>query len=205
VLVAVTAVVGVVIGFHASNVHGSAGGDATSAVRGDVKRGAAIVDDAERLYAEDAAIAFQMAEAQIRSEVDEAHAVKADPALTEDLRSDARIQVGLANALVHTSSWVTDPKAAPDIDGAALLQRLAAIRAVHPDLTNIDVAALKASAEDGRRESTLLIGTLIPLAVAVLFASLAEVYEARRRLLVTVGWIATAAGALLAILIEVLI
>jgi hypothetical protein len=198
-------VVGVFIGLRASTVNGGAGGDATSAVRGDVKRGAAIVDDAERLYAEDAGLGLQIAEAEIRSQVDEAHAAGADPQLASDLRSNARIQRGLAHALVHSSSFVTDPTAAPNLDGDQLLARLAAIRALHPDLTNIDVADLEASAEDSRHESVLLIGTLIPLAVAILFASLAEVYERRRDLFIACGWAATASGAGLALIVEVVV
>jgi hypothetical protein len=199
VLVAVTAVIGVIIGYTASTVNGNAGGNATSAVRGDVIRGAAIVNDSQRLYAEDAGIAFQMAEAEIRSQVDSDHASSAEPALAADLRSDARIQTGIANALVMTSSWVHDPTTAPGIDGRDLLAHLAAIRARHPDLTNIDVAGLESAAEDDRRESVLLLAGLIPLAVAVLFGSLAEVEERRRDLLVACGWAATAIGVVFAV------
>lgn len=204
-LLAVTAIVGVLIGWRASTISGAAGGDATAAVRGDVKRGAAIVDDAQRLFIEDAGIAYQIAEAEIRSQVDEQHAATADPALAEQLRSDARIQSGLANALVHTSSMVTDPRAAPALDGSDLLDRLADIRAIHPDLTQIDVASTESSAEADRRKSTLLIGTLVPLAVAVLLGSLAEAYNERRRFFLVGGWIAVGASIVLAILVMAVI
>jgi hypothetical protein len=206
VLLAVATIVGVAIGFRASNLSGAAGGDGTTAVRDDIRRGGAIIDAARKVYAEDAPLAFQMAEVELRADQDRSTAADAtDPLTRQLLRFDAHAQAGLAAALRDTSSWITDPRTAPDLDGADLVDRFEEIRASNPEATQIDVASSQESAEDDRRKSTLLIGALIPVALAVLFGSLAEFDERRRARLVTAGWAAIAVGLVLAVLIEVVV
>src|SRR4051812_9089158 len=67
ILLAACAVLAATIGLLSSRASGDAGGDATAAIRGDVRRGSEIVNDAARIYAEDAPLAFQVAEADLRA------------------------------------------------------------------------------------------------------------------------------------------
>jgi hypothetical protein len=195
-------VLAVIAGFRASTVDGQGSGDTTKAIRGDNKRGEEIRQDAGFLYAEDAPLAYQIAEAQIRSE-EAAKAAADQSGITADLlKAEAAAQGGVAALLVN-GRLVNTPAQAVELDGAALMARMAELRARTPELTAIDVEGLVADAQDARKESSLLTAALIPFGFALLMGACAQAFIHRRRLLVAVGWGFAVAGAASAIAISV--
>ena len=203
VLLACAAVVAAIIGARAAIV-GDDGSDTWhSAVREDVKRGAGMVEDVRFMYSEEAPLAFQVAEGNVRAE--EAHEqAKGTSGLTRELlEAHAGAFEGVVRTITPASKMAKDETYHLDNGGYNVLQRLVDIRAENPDLVAIDPDATEEEGSDLSSESALLVATTLPAGLAFLCGALAHGFPSRRRWLVPLGFVLTGVSLVLAVIVEV--
>ncbi len=203
VLLACAAVVAAIIGARAAIV-GDAGSDTWhGAIREDVKHGAALVEDVRFIYVEEAPLAFQVAEGNVRAE--EAHRqAKSESGLTRELlEAHAGSFEGVVRTITPASKMAKDEKYHLDNGGYNVLQRLVDVRAENPDLVAIDADATEERGDDLTSESALLVATTLPAGLAFLCGALAHGFPSRRRWLVPLGFALTGLSLVLAVIVEV--
>jgi len=203
VLLACAGVVAAILGARAAMV-GDDGSDTWhGAVREDVKRGAGLVEDVRFVYTEEAALAFQVAEGEVRAEEARREARQSAGLAQELLEIQAGAQDGVVDTVKSSSELAKDPKYRLDGGGYDVPQRLADTRAENPDLVAIDPDATEAEGADLSYESALMVASTLPAGLAFLCGALAHGFPSRRRWLVPLGFALTALSLLLAILVEV--
>jgi hypothetical protein len=203
VLLACAAVVAAIIGARAAII-GDEGSDTWhSAIREDVKHGAGLVEDVRFIYVEEAPLAFQVAEGNVRAE--EAHRqAKSTSGLTRELlEAHAGSFEGVVRTITPASKMVKDEKYHLDNGGYNVLQRLVDVRAENPDLVAIDADATEERGDDLTSESALLVATTLPAGLAFLCGALAHGFPSRRRWLVPLGFALTGVSLVLAVIVEV--
>src|SRR5918998_4397460 len=137
VLLALAATVAAVLGARAAVVSSAASGAWQTAVREEVKRSAALVEDVRYVYAVEAAVALRAAAAAI--EADELRhsagpLADAEKAATE---AEAFVRQASADALAGAFDLTKDPKYRAG-DGYDVAARLADVRNEHPELVALD-------------------------------------------------------------------
>ncbi len=203
VLLATAAVVAAVIGARAALL-GDDGSDTWhSAVREDVKRGAAVVEDVRFVYSEEAPLAFQVSEGLLRAEESRKAAKGASELERELLETHAGAQEGVADTVGSSSALATDPEYELDNGGYDVLGRLADRRAENPDLVALDPDATERQGTELNFESSLLVAATLPAALAFMCGALAHGFPSRRRWLVPAGFALVAISLVLAIVFEV--
>jgi hypothetical protein len=203
VLLACAAVVAAIIGARAAMV-GDDGSDTWhSAVREDVKRGAGLVEDVRFVYTEEAALAFQVAEGEVRAEEATREAQGSSGLAKELLEIHAGAQQGVVDTVKSSSKLAKDPKYRLEGGGYDVPLRLVDTRAENPDLVEIDPDATEAEGADLSYESALMVASTLPAGLAFLCGALAHGFPSRRRWLVPLGFALTGLSLLLAIVVEV--
>lgn len=203
VLLACAAVVAAIIGARAAIV-GDDGSDTWhGAVREDVKRGAGLVEDVRFVYSEEAPLAFQVSEGEIRAEEARREARGTSGLTKELLEAHAGSGEGVADTIRPSSEMAKDPKYRLDNGGYNVLQRLVDVRAENPDLVAIDPDATESEGADLSYESALLVASTLPAGLAFLCGALAHGFPSRRRWLVPLGFALTGLSLLLAVIVEV--
>jgi hypothetical protein len=203
VLLACAAVVAAIIGARAALV-GDDGSDTWhSAVREDVKAGAALVEDVRFVYTEDAPLAFQVSEGNIRAE--EAHReARGTSGLTREiLVAHAGAFEGVVRTIEQASKLAKDPDYELEDGGYDVLRRLEDVRNENPDLVEIDADATEQEGSDLNYESALLVASTLPAGLAFLCGALAHGFPSRRRWLVPLGFALTGISLVLAVIVEV--
>ena len=202
ILLAVAAVLAALIGARAAII-GDEGSDTWhSAVREDVKRGTAMVEDVRFIYAEEAPASLQVVEARTRAR--ELRRVARGGGEFRDLLSaEAATQQRLPQTYERASAIAKDPKYATRSGGYDILERLADRRAEHPDLVRLDPDAIESRGSDRTREAALLVAATILVAIAFLLGALAEGFRAWRRRLVPAGFVFAGLGLVTALIVEV--
>lgn len=202
ILLALAATVAAVLGARAAVVSSAASGAWQTAVREEVKRSAALVEDVRYVYAVEAAVALRAA----------ASAVEADELLqTADSLNGAEKAAAEAEAFVHQTSadvlagafhLTIDPKYRAG-DGYDIAARLADIRNEHPELVALDPEATMDKGSEDSWHGWRLVAATIPAAVAFLCGSLAQGFPRFRSLLTVAGFVFLAIAASAAVLVEV--
>jgi hypothetical protein len=203
VLLACAAVVAAIIGARAAMV-GDDGSDTWhSSIREDVKRDAALVEDVRFVYTEDAPLAFQVSEGNVRAE--EAHReAEGTSGLTQEmLEAHAGAFEGVVRTVEPASKLAKDPDYELDNGGYNVLKRLVDVRNENPDLVELDPDATEAEASELSYESALLVASTLPAGLAFLCGALAHGFPSRRKWLVRIGFGLTALSLILAIIFEV--
>lgn len=205
VLLAAAALVAAVIGVRASFASSSASGAWQQAVREEVKRAAALVEDVRFVYGAEGTTAFQVIEARVRA---------------EELREAAETLTGRDRqiVLVEAEAWqllaenmgtgtdlVDDPKYLTDDGRYDLGLRLVDVRNLYPDLVAVDPADPQAQGDEADRQARLGVAATIPVAGAFLFGALAQGFPGRRRWLLGAGVILLATGVVAGILVETVV
>ena len=203
VLLACAAVVAAIIGARAAIV-GDDGSDTWhSSVREDVKRGAGLVEDVRFVYTEEAQLAFQVAEGEVRAE-EALREAKASTGLAAELLAvQAGAQQGVVDTVKSSSKLAKDEKYHLPGGGYDVPLRLVDTRAENPDLVELDPDATEEEGSDLSTESALLVASTLPAGLAFLCGALAHGFPSRRRWLVPLGFALTGASLVLAIIIEV--
>ena len=201
ILLALAATVAAILGARAAVVSSAASGAWQTAVREEVKRSAALVEDVRYVYAVEAAVALRAAAAAV--EADElwqsAESLgSAEKAVTE---AEAFVRQASADALTGAFDLTKDPKYGAG-DGYDVAARLADVRNEHPELVALDPGVTMDTGSEDSWHGWRLVAATIPAAVAFLCGSLAQGFPRYRSPLTVTGFAFLALAIAAAVLVE---
>jgi hypothetical protein len=202
ILLALAATVAAVLGARAAVVTSAASGAWQTAVREEVKRSAALVEDVRYVYAVEAAVALRAAAAAVEADELQQSSDALSEAEKAAAESEAFVRQASAEALAGAFALTEDPKyrAGDAYDVAA---RLADIRNEHAELVALDPDATMDEGSADSRHGWRLVAATIPASVAFLCGSLAQGFPRNRSPLMVVGFAFLALAAATAVLVEV--
>ncbi len=204
ILLAVAAVVAAIIGARASMVSSDANDSWQSALRTEVKRSAAAMNDVQALYQSDLPTAIEVLKAQILARELQAAEAGQSPAVQQALEVEASVQSQLAVALASGAELASDPAYALPSGGFDLGKSLADIRSTNPQLLALDPDSQEAAGDSLAQKALLLTLALIPTGLCALLGVLAQPLRRYRKVLLGSGVVALAVGVVMAIGVEVL-
>jgi hypothetical protein len=202
VLVAVAAILAAILGARSAILASDASDAWQSAVRQEVKRDAALVEDVRFTFGDEARNAFRVAQARVRSQAYQEAAATAPDPVKAALATEASALDQIATALTQSAVMASDPKYALPDGGFDTAKRLADVRAEQADLLAVNPDTAQEEGDADATKSTRMLAAAIVVAFALLFGAVAEVYVRRRRLLVIVGTVALVIGAIAAAVVE---
>jgi hypothetical protein len=192
ILVAAAAILVAALGLRASALAGDASGALESAVRVEVKRGAADVQDALVVF-DEAPFAARAAGARFRSEELTREAEAAfDPATRQELTVEAVV----AGVVAQSLAAGTDGDEALDVDRR--LDERRAQQSVGPEAEE-----LAEEGDDAGRRAALMALAAVPAGIAFLLGSLGQAFRRGRRALLAAGVVALLAAVAAGIWVEV--
>ncbi len=203
-LLATAAVLAAVIATRASFLASEAAGHWQQAVRSEIKRAAATVEDVRYLYTSEAPFAYRIAEARVREQALREAAVDATEEVRAALVYDAAVQKALADALLPASEIAADPRYELPEGGFDLSVRLADNRARFPDLVAVDPGPEQASGDRASDKAVMLVAAGLPAGPALFLGALAAALGGHRRRLLMAGAMSLSMAAVLALSVEVL-
>jgi hypothetical protein len=204
ILLTIAAVVAAIIGARVSMVSSAASESWQSALRTEVKRSAAAMNDVRYLYQTELPVAIRILQARlVQAELQAAAATTTGPA-AEALLVEADVQAGIVSGLISSSNLAAQPDYALPSGGFDLARRLADLRAQNPDLVALDPDGLEAAGDKLANKAELLTLALLPTSSGAFLGVLAQPFKRRRGLLLAAGSAALAVGAVMALGVEVL-
>jgi hypothetical protein len=204
ILLTIAAVVAAIVGARVSMVSSEASDSWQSALRTEVKRSAAAMEDVRYLYQTELPVAIRILQARmVQSELQAAATTTTGPA-GEALQVEADVQAGIVSGLISSSNLAAEPDYALPSGGFDLAKRLADLRAQSPDLVALDPDSLEAAGDRLANKAELLTLTLLPTSIGAFLGVLAQPFRRRRGLLLAAGSTALAVGALMALGVEAL-
>ena len=202
-LLGAAAITAAVVGALAAG-HSSDAADAwNSAVRLELKRATAAVEDVRYLYQSELPQAVTVLSARSQAAAYTA-AASANPAGAPALTIAANGQLNAASAMEGSVPLVGDTKYALPEGGVDLARRLSDLRNESPDLVGIDPDAAQAEGDALAAKSGWLLLALIPLGICALLGTLAQAFRGSRAILLMAGSVLLGAGVIAAVLAEVL-
>lgn len=204
IVLALTAVLAAVLAGRASLVSSSASGSWQSAVRSEVKRAAAAIEDIRYTYTTEAPVAFSFARANILSEEFRSRAEGLPADAASRLRQEAAAQAAVIDNLAGAAESV-DARYATDDGGFDIALRLSDNRSANPDLVTVDPGRPQKAGDRASRHARLTMATTIPVAVAFLCGALAQGVPRRRRPFILLGIAFLAIGLVAASVVEVMV
>ena len=204
ILLTAAAIVAASIGFRAALISNSASESWQSALRTEVKRSAAAMEDVRALYQTELPVATRIDAARILQAELLAAAQGQSGSVKQNLLLEASVQAQIITALSSTSDLATKPAYALSSGGFDLGKRLADLRAQYPQLLALDPDGLEAAGDRLARKAHFMTFTLIPTSAAAFLGMLAQPFKRRRTLLLRLGALGLAIGAALAVAVEVL-
>jgi FlaG/FlaF family flagellin (archaellin) len=202
ILLALAATVAAVLGARAAVVSSAASGAWQTAVREEVKRSAALVEDVRYVYAVEAAVALRAAAAAVEADELRHSADSLGDAEKVATASEAFVQQTSADALNGAFDLTKDAKYRAG-DGYDVAARLADVRNQHPELVALDPGATMDQGSESSRHGWRLVAATIPAAIAFLCGSLAQGFPRYRPPLIVAGFAFVALAAASAVLVEV--
>jgi hypothetical protein len=204
ILLATAAVVAAIIGARASMVSSDANDSWQSALRTEVKRSAAAMNDVQTLYQEDLPTAIRVLQAEILSERLAAGEAGQTPAVGQALQMEAGVQTQLVKLMSPSSGLTSSTAYALPSGGYDLGKRLADIRAKSPGMLALDPDGLEKTGDRSADKAVLLTLALFPTSLCALFAVLAQPLRRFRRGLLAGGLATLVVGVVMALGVEVL-
>jgi len=202
-LLGAAAIAAALVGALAAS-HSSDASDAwNSAVRLELKRATAAVEDIRYIYQSELPQAITVMSARSQAAAFTA-AAAADPANAPALTIAAGGQTNAAGAMEASVTLVSDPKYALPSGGVDLARRLASARNEKPDLVALDPGAAQAQGDELAAKSRWLLLALVPLGICALVGTLAQAFRRTRTPLLALGTVLLGAGVIVAIAAEVL-
>jgi hypothetical protein len=186
-LAAAAAVLIALLGVRASMLGSEASAVWQQAVRNEVKRAAATVEDLRYLYETEAVATLEVVRATVVAEEYRRAADLAQGAVKEALLAEAARADQLVTFYRAGSPIASDPKYALDGGGYSIVGRLVDLRAANPDLVAIDPDGMEQVGDRLAAKATVAIASAIPASFTFLFAALANAFRARRRPLMAAG------------------
>jgi hypothetical protein len=201
ILIAAAAIVGVGLGARATLLSSDASDTWKSAVRTEVKRAAANVEDVRYVYVTEAPLAMQVVTASVRASLLDQSAKAAQGIVRSALLAEAETQRTLGAQIV---------KSAPDVKkygttrgGFDVAKRLVDQRNRYPGLVALDPDERQRQGDQLSRHSILDVLATVPAGVAFLLGAVAEAFHRRRKLLVLGGALFVAAAIVFGIVAEI--
>lgn len=203
VLLALAAVVGVALGGRASLVSSSATDAWQLALRQEIKRGAAEVEDVRYVYNSEAPIAFNYRAVKLRAQEirQAAKTAPADAKATLELEAKA-LDVYAENLGGSIQKGLADDRYTTPAGGFDAAKRLADQRKRYPDLVAIDPDEAQRSGDRLSRQSILEMAATIPAGIAFLLGAVAEAFTRPRRWLLIAGFVLVAGACGIGIVVE---
>jgi hypothetical protein len=207
ILLTIAAVVAALIGVGAALTSSSASESWQSALRTEVKRSAGAMEDVRYLYQAELPIAIRIVEARILDAELLAASQGESGATKQALLMEASVQAQVASALSSSSDLATKSDYTLASGGLDLGKRLAALRAKSPALLALDPDRLEATGDRLAHKAELLMTALLPTSAAAFLGVLAQPFRRRRLILLRLGSVVLAGGAImaLAVFFEVLV
>jgi hypothetical protein len=204
ILLTIAAVVAAAIGFRAATISSSASDSWQSALRTEVKRSAAVMEDVRYLYQSELPVAIRVVQARITESEMLAAAQAESGATKQALLMEASVEAQIASALAKSTELATNPDYALASGGLDLGRRLADLRNQQPALLALDPDALQATGDELAAKAATITVALIPTSVAAFLGVLAQPFRRRRILLLRLATVALAGGAIMAAAVEVM-
>jgi len=203
VLLGAAAIAAALVGALAAG-HASDASDAwNSAVRLDLKRASAAVEDIRYIYQAEFPQAVTIMSPRSMAAAYTA-AASADPVNAPALALAANGQTNAASAMEQSIALTSDAKYALPNGGVDLARRLADVRNEKPDLVAIDPAIAQAQGDELAAKSRWLLLALVPLGVCGLIGTLAQAFRRSRTPLLALGAALLSVGVIAAVAAEVL-
>jgi hypothetical protein len=199
ILLTVAAIVAALIGVGAALTSSAASESWQSALRTEVKRSAGAMDDVRYMYQAELPIAIRIVEARIVESELLAASQGASGATKQALLMEASVQAQIVSALAPSSVMATTAEYTLASGGLDLGKRLAALRAQSPSLLALDPDGLEATGDRLANKAELLMTALLPTSAAAFLGVLAQPFKRRRLLLLRLGSVALAGGAVMAL------
>jgi hypothetical protein len=191
-LLAVAAVAAALITLVAVNASSDSSSAWQSALRQEVARGVAAVEDIRYVYEVEAPGAFQIASQEVLAEEFRTAASSASPDLRPGLEARAQTLEMTVAALRSSIELATAAYAMPG-GGYDTLKRLAE-RLSDPARRTYDPDGTMARGDQAAARSVRLMDSIVVIGFAFLFGALAQAFRGARRPLLIVGWVALGAG-----------
>ena len=188
---------------RAALLSGDASDQWQQALRQELKRSAAVVEDVRYVYGDEAPLAYDGATLEILAQEYRSAAKDVSPAARSLLLVEARTNEELLKVVTGGSEILKDERYRLEGGGYDLGKRLADVRQENADLITInpdDPQAL-GDALSEQATNTISLGALAP--VAFLLGSLGQVFRRRRSLLLWTGWVVLGMTLVAAVAIEV--
>lgn len=200
-LLAVAAVVATIVTLIAVNASGDSSDAWQSALRADVARGVAAVQDIRYVYEVEAPAAFGVAGSEVQAEEYRRAASSAPPMVRAGLELRAQA-LDLALDTVRGGAEMAVPAYALPAGAYDTRRRLAdriGARGADPTYVARDPDGLMALGDAAAARSVRLMDSLVVIAFAFLFGALAEAFARWRQTLLRFGWLALGAGSVAAV------
>ena len=201
-LLASAAVLAAIIATRASFLANEAAGHWQQAVRSEIKRAAATVEDVRYVYTSEAPLAYRIAEAQVREQAFREAAEGATGEIQAALLHEADVQKALADALIPASEIAADARYALPEGGFDLSTRLADNRALNPELLAVDPDAEMDVGDRVSAKAVMLVAAGLPVGLTLLLGALATAIARYRRVLLAAGVVAMGSAVTAALAIE---
>lgn len=201
ILLALAAIVGVAWGTRASLVSSSASDAWQSAIRQEVKRAAAVVEDVRYVYVVEGPQALDVFAARIRAKELRKAAARARGTERAALTVEAEALETYASQ-VAKSVEAAAARYRTSIGGFDHARRLADQRAKNPDLRDIDPEDAQEAGDRLSRKSLLEMLATVPAAFAFMLGAVSEGFRRGRALLLALGAFSLAASVVLGLVFE---
>ena len=208
-LLTVAAIVAAVISFRAAIISSSASDSWQSALRSEVKRSAAAMEDVRSLYQSELPIAVRILQARIVQAEMLAEAQGQSGPARQALLQEADVQGQIITALSSSSELATAPqyslpaRAELRLAQGRVDEALADLRATYPDLLALNPDGLETTGDRLAHEAELTILALVPTSVAAFLGVLAQPFRRRRMMLLRLGALALAGGMAMFVVVQV--
>ncbi len=195
-LIAVTAIVAALITLVAVGSSSDASGSWQSALRQEVARGAAAVEDIRYVYSVEAPGAFEVAVGEVQAQEYRAAAASAAPEVRSRLEARAQV-LEMATGVIKPSIEMATAAYALPSGGYDPLKRLSEELA-DPARVNRDPDGAMAAGDSAAERANRLMGSIVVVGFALLFGALAQAFRGARRVFLACGWLVLGAGLVVA-------
>lgn len=172
------------------------------AVRQEVRRAAAYVEDIRFVYSSETPVALRVTEARLRQEELAKAIPTAPPTVRSLLEVEQRAQSEVGEALSQNVDLLSDPRYRTP-DGFDVARRLADARARNPELVATNPDVVESQGDDASDHAIRLVAVTPLIAGAFLCGSLAQGVPRRRRGWLSLGTAFLALGVAAAVAVEV--
>jgi hypothetical protein len=197
-LLAAAAGLAAILAMWAAFLSDEAAGARQSALRSELQRAAVLLMDVRQVYGSEGAQAFSIAARETLADQMRARARVEPDAVARTLEAEADVQMAIVEQ-VKPATELTAGGYELAGGGYDLVARLVHYRRAAPDIVALDPDGLLRQGDRAARRALGTVWAAIPVAFALLAGSLAMPYRRRRRMLLALGWLALATGALVAI------